>query len=76
VRLSVRPPSVPVKSKVGAGDSFVAGFVLAEARGASPGEALAHGVAAAAAAVMSEGTELCRQEDADAIYRECVTERV
>lgn len=76
LRVSVRPPKVEVRSKVGAGDSFVAGFVLAEARGASPAEALARGVSAAAAAVMTEGTELCRREDAEEIFRGCETEFV
>lgn len=76
LRLSSRPPRVEVVSKVGAGDSFVAGFVLSEARGAAPAEALARGVAAAAAAVMTVGTELCRRDDAERIYAGCITETV
>ena len=75
-RLSSRPPKVEVLSKVGAGDSFVGGFVLAESRGAPPSEALARGVAAAAAAVMTVGTELCRREDAERLYAGCMTEAV
>jgi 6-phosphofructokinase 2 len=62
---------VPVKSKIGAGDSFVAGFVLAIALGEADDVALAKGVAAASAAVMTEGTELCRAEDAAALIAEC-----
>lgn len=62
-RLIARPPVVPVLSAVGAGDSFVAGLVLARARGQSWGAALALGTAAAAAAVMTEATELCRAQD-------------
>lgn len=62
---------VPVKSKIGAGDSFVAGYVLATARGAAPDRALASGVAAAAAAIITEGTELCRAEDAEALIAAC-----
>ena len=50
-------------STVGAGDSFVAAFVLALARGQSAGEALALGTAAAAAAVTTDATQLCRPED-------------
>ena len=64
-------PNVPVKSKVGAGDSFVAGYVLALSRGASASEALAQGVAAASAAVMTDGTELCRRADAEALLALC-----
>lgn len=56
-------PKVRVKSTVGAGDSFVAAFVLALARGQSSADALALGSAAAAAAVMSDATQLCRTED-------------
>jgi len=48
---------------VGAGDSFVAGYVLTRARGGDQAAALSAGVAAASAAVMTEGTELCRPDD-------------
>lgn len=62
---------VPVVSKIGAGDSFVAGFVLALARGLPEAEALAQGVAAASAAVMTPATQLCRREDAEALLAAC-----
>lgn len=62
---------VPVISKIGAGDSFVAGLVLALARGQSEQEALAFGVAAASAAVMTPATELCRRTDAEALVKVC-----
>jgi 6-phosphofructokinase 2 len=61
----LRAPLVPIKSKVGAGDSTVAGIVLALARGQSWREAVRFGVAAGAAAVMTPGTELCRKEDVE-----------
>jgi 6-phosphofructokinase 2 len=64
----VRAPLVPIISKVGAGDSTVAGMVLALARGQSWREAVRFGVAAGAAAVMTPGTELCRREDAERLY--------
>lgn len=53
-----RMAALPVQAvgAVGAGDSFVAGMVLALARGAAPREALAWGMAAGAAAVTSTGT--------------------
>lgn len=57
------PPLVQEVSRVGAGDSFVGGFTLALARGEPPEEALRLGVAAAAAAVTTEATDLCRAED-------------
>lgn len=52
-----------VVSAIGAGDSFVGGFVKALAEGYAPPEALRQGAAAAAAAVMSPGTQLCLPED-------------
>lgn len=62
-RLFAPAPQVEVKSTVGAGDSFVAAFVLALARGAGPAEALRHGTAAAAAAVTTDATQLCHLDD-------------
>ncbi len=62
-RLFAKAPKVTLVSRVGAGDSFVGGFVLALARGQDAGQALAQGVACAAAAVMTEATDLCRPED-------------
>jgi 6-phosphofructokinase 2 len=63
-------PAVPVKSSVGAGDSMVAGIVLALARGQSMRDAVAFGVAAGAASVMNPGTELCHPEDVARLYTE------
>lgn len=62
-------PTVRIESKVGAGDSMVAGVVLALSRGASVEEAATRGVASGAAAVMTPGTELCRGEDAEQLFR-------
>lgn len=62
-RLFSPAPQVKVRSTVGAGDSFVAAFVLGMARGQDTGAALAMASAAAAAAVMTDATQLCRAED-------------
>ncbi len=70
-RLHCAPPRVEVLSKVGAGDSFTAGFTLALARGQSLSEALQLGTAAAAAAVMTGSTELCRPQDVQALLPDC-----
>ena len=67
---------VPVVSKVGAGDSFVAGFTLAIARGQSLPDALGVGAAAASAAVMTPATELCRAEDVQRLIAECPVVRL
>ena len=63
-------PTVPIQSKVGAGDSMVAGLVRGLLRDWSIEEAARFGVAAGAAAVMTPGTELCRGEDAEELYRQ------
>mgnify|MGYP005838004599 CR=1 FL=1 len=64
----MQPPVVPIKSKVGAGDSMVGGMALALARGWSLREAVRYGIAAGTAAVMSPGTQLCRLEDVEMIF--------
>lgn len=60
--------AVPVVSRVGAGDSYLAGFTLAIARGWSIPDALGLGAAAASATVQTPATELCRPADVDALY--------
>ena len=64
----VRAPTVPIKSKVGAGDSMVAGIVLSLACQRPLKEAVRFGVAAGAAAVMTPGTQLCHREDVERLY--------
>jgi 6-phosphofructokinase 2 len=64
----VRTPTVPIKSRVGAGDSMVGGLALALAQGRLLEDAVRFGVAAGAAAVMTPGTELCRRADTEALY--------
>lgn len=62
--------AVQPKSAVGAGDSFLAAMTLALAQEKTAVEAFALGVAAGTAAVMTLGTELCRREDVERIYRQ------
>lgn len=64
----LRAPTVHIRSKVGAGDCTIAGFVLALSRGWAEREVLAFGVAAGAAAVTTPGTELCRRGDVERLY--------
>lgn len=61
----VSPPHVKKRSTVGAGDSMVAGMVLALSQNRSFKEVLQYGVACGTAATMNPGTELCRKEDVD-----------
>jgi 6-phosphofructokinase 2 len=61
-------PTVPIRSKVGAGDSMVAGIVLGLVRRLPLSQAVRFGVAAGAAAVMTPGSELCRREDTERLF--------
>jgi 6-phosphofructokinase 2 len=63
-------PTVRVVSRVGAGDSMVAGIVMGLIRGFSFDDAVLYGVAAGSAAVMNPGTELCKLEDVERLYGE------
>ena len=63
-----RSPTVPIRSKIGAGDSMTAGTTLKLAQGWSLPDAVRYGVAAGASAVMTPGSELCRLEDTDRLY--------
>jgi 6-phosphofructokinase 2 len=72
----LRSPTVPIRSKVGAGDSMLAGIVHTLASGRSVQESVAYGVAAGAAAVMTSGTELCRQRDVQTLHGQMVAEKM
>ncbi len=66
----VKLPAIKVeaKSAVGAGDSFLGGMVQWLAAGHAPADAFRFAMAAGAAAVLHEGTSLCRREDAMRLY--------
>ncbi len=66
----LRAPSVPIRSKVGAGDSMVGGLTLGLARGMSIHNAVRYGIAAGSAAVMTPGTQLCRADDVRQLFAE------
>jgi 6-phosphofructokinase 2 len=59
----IRVPKVPVKSGVGAGDSFLAAYCMYRELGETVKTALKMAGAASSAAVMTPGTELCRFDD-------------
>lgn len=65
----LRPCEVPVKSAVGAGDSFLGAMTFALAEGRAVADAFVLGMAAGAAAVLTPGTELCRKDDVWRLYR-------
>ncbi len=71
-----RTPPVAVRSKIGAGDTFVGAFTLSLARGESLSAALCWGVAGASGTVSTEGTVLCTREDADVLFAQCLSEDI
>lgn len=58
-------PTVRKRSTVGAGDSMLGAVTLKLAAGADWREAARYGVAAGSAAIMTEGSELCRRSDTE-----------
>jgi 6-phosphofructokinase 2 len=63
-------PEVVVKSTVGAGDSMVAGMVLAVSKGWPMKDVLRYGIACGTAATINSGTALCKKEDVECIFKE------
>ena len=61
-------PPIEIRSAVGAGDSFVAGMTLALARGQTPEDALAYGIACGTSAVAHVGTARPDPEQVAALY--------
>jgi 6-phosphofructokinase 2 len=64
----IAAPTVQRRSTVGAGDSMVAGVTLKLASGAGWREALRYGVAAGSAAIICDGSELCRLSDTERLF--------
>ncbi len=62
-------PTVKRKSTVGAGDTMVAGMVLALTRGWDWGDVLKYGIAAGTATTLNAGTELCKLSDVEKLYK-------
>ena len=67
-KLQVIPPHVDMVSHVGAGDSFVSMMVHSLNQGSAESEALAYGVAAAAATVSTPGNRIPDQARVEALF--------
>lgn len=67
-----RLPTIKVtaESAVGAGDSMLAGILFGLTQGLPLREAARFGIAAGAAALLAFGTQLCRLDDVERIYRQ------
>jgi 6-phosphofructokinase 2 len=70
------PPDVATDSTVGAGDSLLAGTLVAAAEGQSREQMLCLGVACGTATTMTPGTELCRKDAIDAILPQVQLEQI
>lgn len=67
--VQIAAPPVNVRGTVGAGDSMVAGIVLALHTGKPLEEAVAYGCICGAAATLHPGTSLCQKEDVDLLLK-------
>jgi len=65
----VHTPLTPIKSRIGAGDSMVAGITLKLAQNCKMIDAVHYGVAAGAAAIMTTGTKLCTKKDTEKLFK-------
>jgi len=64
------PPTVEIKSTVGAGDSMVAGIVFALSRDKNIETAVQYGVACGTATTLNSGTELCHVDDVERLFKQ------
>ena len=60
---------INIKSTVGAGDSFLGGFLYGLVRGANDKQALAMAIAAGSAACLRPGTQLVNKDEFDAFHQ-------
>lgn len=63
---------VPARGVAGAGDAMVAGLVYALAKNLPEADYLPTAMAAAAATVISEGTQMCTREDFEAMHKKAL----
>ena len=70
IRLKAVAPPVEVESTVGAGDSVVAGFILAHSMGKDLEECLRLACASGTATARTPGTELCHKKDVDELFNQ------
>jgi len=67
------PVEVEAQSTIGAGDSMLAGILVSLVRDWPLLDAVRFGMASGAAALLRPGTELCRREDTERLYRQLGT---
>lgn len=66
---SFNPPAIKPLSAIGAGDSFVAGMIAGLINDFTIDKAICYGISAAASTLQSAGTDLCKLEEVEAIFK-------
>jgi 6-phosphofructokinase 2 len=74
--LQAVPPRVKEKSTIGAGDSSVAGFIVAYEQKRSLSDCLRMAVACGTATVLTPGTALCKKVDVKRMLKRCKVEKI
>ena len=74
-QIRFRSPKVAVKSRIGAGDSMVAGIVLGLTQDMDLKEAVMFGISCGASTVMSPGNELCQKSEVERIFNQMKEDR-
>ena len=75
-QIRFRSPKVAVKSRIGAGDSTVAGIVLGLTQDMDLKEAVMFGISCGASTVMSPGNELCQKSEVERIFNQMKEGRI
>ena len=67
---------VEARSTVGAGDAMIGGVLMGLSRGEPLSDSFRYGVAAGAASVMTDGTQLLRKNDFEALLPKVTVQEV
>ena len=74
-QIRFRSPKVAVKSRIGAGDSTVAGIVLGLTQDMDLKKAVMFGIFKRTVTVMSPGNELCQKSEVERIFNQMKEDR-
>ncbi|MCK4244161.1 MAG: 1-phosphofructokinase [Candidatus Omnitrophica bacterium] len=74
--LLATPPQIRVKSTIGSGDAFLAGFLFSLTKGRDLQDALRFGVALGTATALQPGTAICQKKDIYKILRRVKTKEL
>ncbi|MFW7381761.1 MAG: 1-phosphofructokinase family hexose kinase [Oligoflexus sp.] len=72
IKQRLRSPTVPIVSKVGAGDSMLGGIVFGLLHNMNMINSVQYGIACSASTVSSPGTQLCNKDEVERIFQRIV----